>query len=236
MNVFLIGTCRIHKPFGCDDSPQKPKNYDNYNVLNLWGSYNFLGPKYNIKEIYQFLNILIDKNSPLHETIKKNTKHIFKDCYLDNNNYENQIEDTYNKFTIADVVIIEISSIKNLYTIISGKEIVLNIYNQELSDLENYDYSLINEAEFIEYLKYIMEIMNKYNKKVLFVSHFNYNNIKNREFISNILKNNLPGNMFFDPSKIIIDNLPNSIIDESHYSKEMELLIMDELNNFINNL
>ncbi len=61
MNIFLIGTCRIHRPFGCDNEDKKPVNSEykqTYNTLNLWGSYNFLGPKYNIKEIYQFLNLL----------------------------------------------------------------------------------------------------------------------------------------------------------------------------------
>jgi hypothetical protein len=235
-NIFIIGTCRVHKPFGYENSPKKPTNYDCYNVLNMWGSYNFLGPKFNVKEIYQFLNILTDNNSPLLKLIDKNIKDIFKDCYIDDNNFQKQIEDTYNKFKIADIVIIEISSIKDLQTIINNTEISINLFKHDLANLENYQYNIIGEYEFIKYLNYIREIMNKYNKKVLFVSHFNYANIKNREFIYNVLKNNLPENILFNPSKIIINNLPHSIVDPDHYSKDMEVLIMDELHNYITKL
>lgn len=235
MNIFLIGTCRIHRPFGCDYYKKKPINYDNYNVLNSWGTYNFLGPKFNIKEIYQFLNILTSNNSPLLKLDNIILKQIFKDCVLDDD-INRVIEDTHNKFKMADVIVIEISSIKNLSTIIFDTEIILNTYKQDLSVLTNHQYSIISEYEFIKYLNCVIEIMNTYKKKVLFVSHFNHNKIEKREFISNILKNNLPNNMFFDPSELVINNLPNSIIDDSHYSKDMELLIMDELNRFIINL
>ncbi len=78
MNIFLIGTCRIHRPFGCDNEDKKPVNSEykqTYNTLNLWGSYNFLGPKYNIKEIYQFLNLLTcNENSKLLNVLCKNTE------------------------------------------------------------------------------------------------------------------------------------------------------------------
>jgi hypothetical protein len=137
---------------------------------------------------------------------------------------------------MADIVVIEISSIKNLTTIISDMEITINLFKPDLENLENHKYEKINELKFVEDLKFIMEIMNKYNKKVLFVTHFNYNNNKNREFISNILKNNLSSNMVFDPSKLVIDNLPNSIVDDHHYSKDFEFLIMNEIHNCLKNL
>jgi hypothetical protein len=231
--IFLIGTCRIHRPFGCDYPSKKPEKYDNYNVLNLWGSYNFLGPKYDIKEIKQFIDLLTN-NNPI-ELCDLPLKNIFNSCFLDND-FNKQIEDTRIKFNLSDIVIVEVSSIKNLSTIINNKEIFLNLNERNLSKLKNYQWSVINEVEFIEYIKNIIDILNKYNKKVLFVTHFNHNNIKERETISNILKNNLPKINLFDPSKLVIDNLPNSIVDNYHYSKEFELLIMDEINNFINNL
>jgi hypothetical protein len=235
MNIFILGTCRIQRPFGCDYGYNKPINYNNYNVLNSWGSPDFLGPQYNIKEIYQFLHILINNNSPLLNLDNIIIKQIFK-YFNTNNNINDVIENVYKKFKLSDIIIIEISSIKNLSTIINNTNVILNLFEPDLSVLKNYDYDIINEIEFIEYLNKIIEIINTYKKKVLFVSHFNHNNIKNRENIINILKNNLPKNMFFDPSELVINNLPNSIIDDSHYSKDMELLIMDEFDLYIKNL
>ena len=54
INVFLIGTCRIHRPFDC--------NIVSYNAVNLLGKYTFLGYMYNIKEIKQFVDLLTVEN------------------------------------------------------------------------------------------------------------------------------------------------------------------------------
>lgn len=55
MKIFLIGTCRIHRPFLSNSSlPQ------NYNILNIWSSPYFVGPIYNIKEVRQYIEILMN--------------------------------------------------------------------------------------------------------------------------------------------------------------------------------
>ena len=61
INVFLIGTCRIHRPFGCNSVTRNPFHFNNiYNALNLLGKYSFLGYFHNIKEIKQLVDLLIN--------------------------------------------------------------------------------------------------------------------------------------------------------------------------------
>ncbi len=137
---------------------------------------------------------------------------------------------------MSEIIIIEISSVKNISKIADNLDIIINPFHRDMYWFNKNTLEIINENEFIIYLNLVIEILKKYNKKYLFVSHFNYCNIKNREIIINLLKNNLPEKNFFDPSQIVIDNLPNSLIDEAHYSKEFEVNIMNKLHECISQL
>jgi hypothetical protein len=102
--------------------------------------------------------------------------------------------------------------------------------------LDNISKKEITEEEFIKDLNFILNILKKYNKKYLFTTHFNHCNIKNREIIINILKNNIPENLIFDPTKLVLDNISYSLEDDCHYSKKFELIIMDEIHKKLINL
>lgn len=238
-SVYLLGTCRIQRPFGCEKNHQKPLKPYEYNLLNSWGSYGFLGPLHDIKEIHQFLTLLLDENCLLRNKLLNNetrslyTKHILKNCNLQPDQFDKQLRFTQNQFFIADFIVIEVSTLRYFQTIIDGVDVILSAYNANLSDLNHYTNKKVTDSEFIVYLDLILEILKKYNKKVLFVTHFNTGNIAQREHISTILKQNLPENMVFDPSSLVISYLPHSIVDDYHYALDFEHIVMDEIHQYL---
>jgi len=97
INVFLIGTCRIHRPFEYADN-------DHYNTLNLLGKYTFLGYMYNIKEIKQFVDLLtLENDVELLSTI-------INPKFLDPIDIKKQFKETRHAFQLADLVVMEIST------------------------------------------------------------------------------------------------------------------------------
>lgn len=241
-NVYLLGTCRIHRPFGCEKKHQKPLKPYEYNLLNGWGSYGFLGPLHDLKEIHQFLTILLDENSLLRNKLLNNetrnilTQYILRNCNLDKEHFEKQLKFTQKQFFLADIIVIEVSTLRYLRANVEGTDLILSAYNANLTNLRNHKDEKITDNDFIVYLSDIMEILKKYNKKVLFVTHFNTGKIAQREHISNMLKQNLPQNMVFDPSSLVISHLPHSIVDDYHYALEFEHIVMDEIHKYLSGL
>ena len=232
-NILLVGTCRIQRPFGCDNPNKVPINYPEYNVLNYWNTLGFLGTVYSITEIKQYFEMILNNNY-FDEITYDVINHIYTFCGLSYSHYKKKFDSISNSFFKADIIIIEISSLYNISTIINNKEWILHDYTENV--LDNISKKEITEEEFIKDLNFILNILKKYNKKYLFTTHFNHCNIKNREIIINILKNNIPENLIFDPTKLVLDNISYSLEDDCHYSKKFELIIMDEIHKKLINL
>lgn len=201
IKIFLIGSCRIHRPFDCD-------NVNNYNALNLLGKYTFLGYMYNIKEIKEFVDLLavendMEKDAKLFSTI------INPKFFTDPMNLKKQFKETRDAFQSADLVVMEISTSSNK---------TLTVHD-----------GFVNEDEYTEIFKYLIYTLQSLNKKVLFVSHFNHNNNTKRQFIIDMCEKYLDKDIFFNPTQTILNNLPNSIVDNAHYSKSGESVIMNQI-------
>ena len=221
INFFLIGTCRIHRPFGCDSVKKNPVNFSSYDALNLLGKYSFLGYFYNIKEIKQLVDLLVNNYSSDVTSNIINT--VINPKFLDPMDLNRQIETTREMFRFADVVVMEISTSKNNRTIVDNHAI--HFYEPGLPEdaLE-----IISDQEYGEIFEYLIRTLTALNKKVLFVSHFNHNNTKSRQFIIDMCEKYLDKILFFNPTERVINNLPNSLVDYAHYSKTCEFIIMND--------
>jgi len=213
MKIFLLGTCRIHRPFFANLPIMQ-----NYYVTNLWESPFWVGPIYNIKEVRQFIEILMNN-------IKIPNKILYR-VFTD---YKENFDEIKEKFKESDTIIIEISTNNNLTTIVDEKKYILNLYNADTTNLDNHSYNFITNEELEHEMMEIIKILQNLNKKILFVSNFNNNNNTYRQEIINSCEKILNKNMFFNPSNIVNNNLPDVLIDNDHYSRKGEILIMAEL-------
>lgn len=222
INFFLIGTCRIHRPFGCDSVKKNPVNFSTYDALNLLGKYSFLGYFYNIKEIKQMVDLLVNNYSA--DVTSDIIDTVINPKFLDPMDLNRQIETTREMFRFADIVVMEISTSKNKQIIVDNH--VTHFYEPGLPENE---LEIISEQEYEEIFEYLIRTLTALNKKMLFVSHFNHHNIKSRQFIIHMCEKYLDKKLFFNPTEIVINNLPNSLIDCTHYSKTCEFIIMNEI-------
>jgi len=229
INLFLIGTCRIHRPFGCNNVKKHPLYLETYNALNLLGKYSFLGYFHNIKEIKQLVDLLINNYSS--DMTNDIINLVINPKFLDPINLTRQIETTREMFRLADMIVMEVSTSKNNPTTINDNTI--HFYEPGLPEdaLE-----MISEEEYEEIFQYLVKTLTSLNKKVLFVSHFNHNNLTPRQFIIDMCEKHLDDKLFFNPTEIVINNLPHSIADTSHYSNEGEVLIVNEIHLKIQNI
>ena len=222
INFFLIGTCRIHRPFGCNSPKENPVNFTTYDALNLLGKYSFLGYFYNIKEIKQFIDLLINNYSS--KVTNNIIDTVINPRFLDPIDLNRQIETAREMFRFADIVVMEVSSSKNNQTIVDNQAIHFYEPGMPQDELE-----IISDQEYGEIFEYLVTTLTALNKKVLFVSHFNHNNIKSRQFIIDMCEKYLDKKLFFNPTETVVNNLPNSLVDSAHYSKRCEFIIMNEI-------
>jgi hypothetical protein len=143
--------------------------------------------------------------------------------------YKENFDEIKEKFKESDTIIIEISTNNNLTTIVDEKKYILNLYNADTTNLDNHSYNFITNEELEHEMMEIIKILQNLNKKILFVSNFNNNNNTYRQEIINSCEKILNKNMFFNPSNIVNNNLPDVLIDNDHYSRKGEILIMAEL-------
>jgi hypothetical protein len=155
----------------------------------------------------------------------KNTTDKDKICYP----YDITDEQFYQiceAFDKANVVIVEIATIKfkklkNRY-----------LSNEEINRYSDYSSGSITESELSSNIIQIQDLIQKSGKQVLFVSHFHIiPNVFDRKLIGRkmiidcLTKHAL---YFFNPTSIIQSN-PDSLLDNSHYSKSGEVIIMNEI-------
>ena len=229
INLFLIGTCRIHRPFGCDHVNKNPVHFSTtYDALNLLGKYSFLGYFYNIKEIKQLIEVLVNNYSS--EVTSDIIDTVINPKFLDPIDLNRQIETTREIFRLADVVVMEISTSKNNQTIVNNHAV--HFYEPGLPEEE---LEIISDQEHGEIFEYLIRTLTALNKKVLFVSHFNHRHIPSRQFIIDMCEKYLDKELFFNPTETVLNHLPNSLVDSAHYSKRGEFIIMNEIHLKIQN-
>lgn len=211
--LFFLTSCRIHRPFNCDKKHRNGK-YNLYDCLNTnWSENNFLGRLYESNYILQTLKYLINKDIENKDNIQVITpqKNMDKKHFLD-------ICDTLMK---ADIIIIEIATIKYFMN--------NNIYlsNEHFNKLGIYPTKSgkLNKKELINNILEIEKLVNDIGKKVLFVTHFNFQNIPNRKLIIECVKNT--AKYFFDPSCVI--NSYRKLSDRNHYTTKTEVEIMEKI-------
>ena len=216
-NVLLIGTCRIHRPL--------------FNFKST--KYCFLDDKFGTlaesNQIIQYINLLNNKSSI--------PKCIFPyiSCYNRSNYSEEYIEDCKMLFNKADIVLIELSSIKECFTFFELEKYYLDYFKTEMNPPEFMyikNTELISENNICRNIKIIQKLCG--NKKVMFVSHFNVNNIPQRELIIKCIEKT--ATYYYNPTEFVSKNLPNCITDINHYSKEFEPLIAQELVNVLDSI
>jgi len=229
INLFLIGTCRIHRPFGCDHVKKNPVNFSTYDALNLLGKYSFLGYFYNIKEIKQLVDVLVNNYSS--DVTSDIIDTVINPKFLDPIDLNRQVETTREMFRLADVVVMEISTSKNNQTVVNNHTV--HFYEPGLPENE---LEIISDQEYGEIFEYLIRTLTAKNKKVLFVSHFNHNDTNSRQFIIDMCEKYLDKELFFNPTEAVINNLPNSLVDSAHYSKRGEFIIMNEIHLKVRNI
>jgi hypothetical protein len=204
--LFLLGSCRIHRPFNCDKSHSDGK-YNLYDCLNTrWYEKNFLGSLYCSNYITQTLKCLIHKNNKEYIQVKSPQQK------LDNTHF-NQLCET---FYSADIIIIEIATIKY---ILKDKIYYSNEHVQEKN------YNTLTRDELCNNIRTIEKLIKDIGKKVLFISHFNFNNIDNRKMIIECL--NKTTKNFCDPTNIVISK--DYILDNNHYTVKTEKIVMEKI-------
>ena len=214
-NIFLIGSCRIHRPFNCDKKHIEGK-YNLYNCLNtIWYEKYFLGSLYESNYIIQILKCLIERKIENKENINVMgpQKQIDEKQFL-------ELCDTLMK---ADIIIIEIATIK--YIIKDNIYLSNEHYNQ--LGITPTKKGKLNKDELINNITQIEKLVHDIGKKVLFISHFNNQNIPNRTLIFESLKTT--AEHYFDPTCVITSN--SKLEDINHYELNTEAEIMEEIHN-----
>jgi hypothetical protein len=215
MKLFLLGSCRIHRPFNCEKKHTEGK-YNLYNCLNTkWHEQFFLGSIYCSHYIIQTLRCLINKDINNKEIIQTKDPQV----NIDNTQFLKLCETLYE----ADIFIIEIATIKY----ITNNNIYIS--NEHKHKYKSNKHKILTEEELNNNIQIIEKLIEGIGKKVLFISHFNINNVYNRKIIIDCLKKN--AKYFFDPSEFI-DNM-NNLDDINHYTLDTEKIIMDEIHNYL---
>jgi len=225
-NIFLMGSCRIHRLFNCDKIYNN-NELDKYNLLDtLWFGDNFLGSIYCSKYILMVLQILLNNDINNKDKICI----IPPQLELDDNRFIT----ICNRLKQSDIVIIEIASLK--YYKLLNSEYYINreyITNRFCGDNTNNTYTMhtLTQDELANVISDIKMLLNKHNKEVLFVSHFNHANIINRDIIIKTLSKNC--NYYFNPTDIILTDPEKYLLDDNHYSDLGEQIIMKELDKYL---
>jgi len=214
-NIFLIGSCRIHRPFNCDKKHKKGK-YNLYNCLNTnWGEKYFLGRLYESNYIIQILKCLIERKIENKENINV----LYPQKQID----EKQFLELCDTLMKADIIIIEIATIK--YIIKDNIYLSNEHYNQ--LGITPTKKGELNKEELINNITQIEKLVHDIGKKTLFISHFNNQNIPNRTLIIESLKTT--AKHYFDPTCVITSN--SQLSDPNHYKLNTEAEIMEEIHN-----
>jgi hypothetical protein len=215
--IFLMGSCRIHRPFNCDKKHSEGY-FNDYDCLNSkWYEKNFIGSIYCSSYILQTLNCLINKKNKELINQKKPQLKMTNDVFA-------EICDSFSK---SEIVIIEIATIKS---IIFKNQTFLS--NEHISKINNKNYIIKNlkEEELLQNIETIQNILNEIGKQVLFISHFNYMyNIPNRKLIIDCL--NKKAKYFLNPTIFVMENIKANTKDFNHYSLNFEMKIMKEIDN-----
>lgn len=209
--IYILASCRVHRPFNCDNN-HKSGYFTEYDTLGtLWSNKHFFGSIFCSSYIKQVLQSLITR------TNREHIVSIFP-C-------ESEFNSLCNAFDESEIIIIEIATMKTL--IHKNKKIYLS--HQHLHKISDpYDTQLLTEDELSKNIMDIQKMIHNINKKVLFVSHFQgVIPVKNRRSIIMCLEKH--ATHFFNPSLSITKNEDKYIADKAHYTKDGECHIMNEL-------
>jgi hypothetical protein len=210
--TFIIGSCRVHKPFQLLSNELKiPLNCDNFSPDNYCHYTN---------EIIQYISFFY--RNPPEFLLNRNCINIPPDL---------SCKHVHN----ANKYIIEISSIKN---IIDSQLQYLNIVKVKKQKL-NYRTYLESFQTLVDNILVISYLLD--DRPILFVSHFNPGNkIPNRQIIIDAIeiaqkyKKNIK---FLNPTKFVEKLTPEKAIlspeKPTEYSPEMLNIIKDEFHKFI---
>lgn len=125
----------------------------------------------------------------------------------------------------ADIIIIEIATIKYLM----NDNIYLSNEHYIEKGITPTKSGTLNKKELIDNIIRIEKLVHDIGKKVLFISHFNNNNIPNRTLIIESLKTT--AKQYFDPTCVITSG--SKLEDINHYKKNTEVEIMEEIHSHL---
>ena len=216
MKIFLLSSCRVHRPFNCDKD-HKDGEFKNYDCLySKWHETFFLGSLYCSNYILEVIKTL---------TYRENKQLINTGPpYFEMNDHKFNL--LCNKFHESSIVIIEIATLK--YLILENGVIISNEHRKQF---ENYKECVLSEDQLKSNIEEIQEILHKNKKYCLFVSHFHVYNIKNREIICRCMREK--AKYYFDPTPIVLKNIEENIKDSDHFTVECEKIIMKHIDDHL---
>ena len=218
--IFLMGSCRIHRPFNSDCGHKNGGKFNLYDCLNTkWHRPCFLGSLYESSYILQTLKFLSERKIKYKENIQHlphqkptDKKHFLKLRY---------------KLMTADIIIIEIATLKYC---MNDDNFYLSTEHNKLMGIKPTKEGKLTRKQLIDNIKEIENVVHEIGKKVLFVSHFNHDhinqpNLPNRRIIIESLKNT--AKHYFNPTDVITSE--SKLSDPTHYNLNTEAEIMEEI-------
>lgn len=208
MKVFLIGSCRIHRPFDCSKVYPGGK-HELYNTLNTnWAQSNFVGSLYDTRYTLDVLHAIDTRRHSTH--IRGNEPEFVSTC--------DAAEE-------CDVFIIEIASMK--YFTLDGVYVAKTNLSKDVLEGGDVEHHCLSVPELVADIRKIEALVQKMGKQVLFVSHFNTYNVPARGTIIAALTKH--ATHWFDPTPVVASDIAACIFDWDHYKPAADVLVMNAL-------
>lgn len=204
MKVFLMTSCRVHRPFDCSKVYPGGK-HELYDTLHTnYAQSNFVGSLYDTRYTIDLLKALHTRQ--YSQNIRGSAHEFASTCDASEE---------------CDVFIIELASLK--YYTLNGVYISHSASHLH-ENVERHDLTIQELRADIEKIEAIVKQM---NKAVLFVSHFNVYNVPARTKIIDALT--AYATYMFDPTPVVASDIGACIKDQNHYTSSADILVMEAL-------
>jgi hypothetical protein len=203
-NILLLGTCRTRIVFQKEDIFS-----DKYNLIN--NKTDYIGRSYSVYDTYELLRCIKDKKINILTDELKTTRKQFK----------RNLRIISDNFNDIDLFLIEISSMK-YYTHVNDFMDSNILMSPNFGKVISHKLNTLDEEQMDYYFEKIMSILE--GKKIIFMTHFNNYQTKNRTLImKNLTKNVIrykdnKNIKFLTPEKLLqCDNVNEYLKDGNHY-------------------
>ncbi len=232
--ILGIGSCRCLTPLYYLNN----ENMIIYNSLSNWYiKPTFLGKLHNTKQIIQFIKFIkkeIELPNDVLELFLTTYSSFINPCFARHNNPHEIVDTIHNEINNIEYVFIEVCSIK-IFKYNNHHVSIEHIKHPDNGiNKNNIEYELQTKEDLINDLEEIIQLLP--NKKIIFITHFNFDDIPNRQIINEALtfitnKYNLQ--IFRPYEDLDIKNILRHM-DNEHYSNKGLLMVAHKFLKFIN--